>query len=106
MRHCYNGSRERSVCSCTSRARGRQGAREVIPSHCRKSLHHPSSGGSLLIGCKGERNFQALGYSYSTTYHLNAVRVPKELSADKNGSASLRVTLRKQGSVIDVVEVQ
>ena len=50
-----------------------------------ESLHHPSSGGSLLVGCKGERNFQTLGYSYSTTYHLNAVRVPKELSADKDG---------------------
>ena len=63
-----------------------------------ESLHHPSSGGSLLIGCKGESNFLALGYSYSTTYHLNAVRVPKELSADKNAGAFLRVTLRKQGS--------
>lgn len=71
-----------------------------------ESLQHPSSGGSLLIGCKGEPNFQAVGYSYSTTYHLNAVRVPTELSADKRAGAPLRVTLRKQGDVIDVVDVE
>lgn len=71
-----------------------------------ESLQHPNSGGSLLIGCKGERNFQDFGYSYSTTSHLNAVRVPKELSADKKAGSPLRVTLRKQGDVIDVVEVE
>jgi len=71
-----------------------------------ESLHHPSGGGSPLVGCKGERNFQALGYSYSTTYHLNAVRGPKELSADKNAGGPLRVTLRKEGSAIDVVKVE
>ena len=71
-----------------------------------ESLQHPGSGGSLLIGCKGEPNFQAVGYSYSTTYHLNAVRVPKALSADKRAGSPLRVTLRKQGDVIDVVGVE
>jgi len=71
-----------------------------------ESLHHPARGGSLLVGCKGEPNIQAFGYSYSTTYHLNAVRVPKELSADKKPGESLRVTLRKQDGVIDVVNVE
>jgi hypothetical protein len=70
------------------------------------SLNHPASGGSLLVGCKGETNFRALGYSYSTTYHLNAVRVPSELSADKENGASLQVTLRKQGDTIDVVTIK
>ena len=71
-----------------------------------ESFHHPTSGGSLLVGCKGEANFETLGYSYSTTYHLNAVRVPRELAADKEAGTSLRVTLRKQGNAIEVVEVK
>ena len=70
------------------------------------SLKHPASGGSLLVGCKGEANFRALGYSYSTTYHLNAVRVPIEVSADKDAGASLHVTLRKQGDTVDVVAIK
>jgi hypothetical protein len=71
-----------------------------------ESPQHPRSGGSLLIGCKGEPNFQASGYSYSTASHLNAVRVPQELSADKRAGSPLRVTLRKQGGLIDVVAVE
>jgi hypothetical protein len=71
-----------------------------------ESLHHPQSGGSLLVGCKGESNFNALGYSYSTTYHLNAVRVPVELSAEKNAGAAVRVTLRKGPNDIDVVKLE
>jgi len=71
-----------------------------------ESLHHPKSGGALLVGCKGERNFLALGYSYSTTYHLNAVRVPAKLSVEKEAGASLRITLRKQPTGIDVVKVE
>jgi hypothetical protein len=71
-----------------------------------ESLHHPTSGGSLLVGCKGEANFETLGYSYSTTYHLNAVRVPRELAADKAAGTPLRVTLRKLGNAIEVVEVK
>jgi hypothetical protein len=71
-----------------------------------ESLHHPASGGSLLVGCKGESNFQALGYSYSTTYHLNAVRVPRELSIEKRRGSGLEVTLRKEGAAIEVVELR
>jgi hypothetical protein len=70
------------------------------------SLNHPASGGSLLLGFKGEANFRAFGYSYATTYHLNAVRVPIELSADKEKGASLQVTLRKQGDTVDVVAIK
>jgi hypothetical protein len=71
-----------------------------------ESLHHPNSGGSLLFGCKGESNFLALGYSYSTTYHLNAVRVPQEISADKEAGAALDLTLRKASEMIELVKVQ
>jgi hypothetical protein len=71
-----------------------------------RAFKHPASGGSLLVGCKGEANFRSFGYSYSTTHHLNAVRVPEELSADKEFGAPLRVTLRKQGATIDLVAIK
>jgi len=81
------------------------------PSGCRagytvtfqESLHHPRSGGSLLMGCHGESNFAAVGYSYSTSYHLNAVRVPQELSVVKKTGESVKVTLRKRDGAIEVV---
>jgi hypothetical protein len=71
-----------------------------------ESLHHPASGGSLLVGCKGESNFREFGYSYSTTYHLNAVRVPATLRADKQAGDALQVTLSKHGAIVDVVAVK
>ena len=71
-----------------------------------ESLHHPASGGLLLVGCKGQSNFQALGYSYSTTYHLNAVRVPRELSVEKRRGSGLEVTLRKEGAAIEVAALR
>ncbi len=70
------------------------------------SLRHPESGGSLLVGCEGDSNFRAMGYSYGTTYHLNAVRVPHELAAAKEADGTLEVTLRKQGRMIDVVAIR
>ena len=83
-----------------------EGCEEGYTVTFQESLHHPASGGSLLIGCKGTANFRRLGYSYSTTYHLNAVRVPRELSADKAVHASLQITLRKEGALIDVVGIK
>ena len=71
-----------------------------------ESLHHPQSGGALLIGCKGTPNFLKFGYSYSTTSHLNAVRVPTYLSADKKAGESVQVMLRKQNGVVDVVNIE
>lgn len=71
-----------------------------------ESLHHPATGGSLLVGCKGESNFHTLGYSYATTYHLNAVRVPHTLSVEKRGGSALDVTLRKQGAAIEVTALR
>jgi hypothetical protein len=68
-----------------------------------ESLHHPSSGGSLLIGCQGDATFAAHGYSYSTSYHLTAVRVPHELSVAKQAGESVEVTLRKRGEAIELV---
>lgn len=56
-----------------------------------------------MIGCHGDSNFAVLGYSYSTTYHLNAVRVPQELSAVKKAGESVSVTFRKRDGAIEVV---
>ncbi|HYV20031.1 MAG TPA: hypothetical protein VFC25_13490 [Verrucomicrobiae bacterium] len=71
-----------------------------------ESLHHPQSGGSLLIGCKGTPNFARLGYTYGTTSHLHAVRVPSTLSIEKDRDAVLRVTLRKSAGTIEVAAIQ
>jgi hypothetical protein len=71
-----------------------------------ESLHGPGAGGSLLVGCKGESNFREFGYSYSTTYHLNAVRVPVALRADKQAGEALQVTLAKHGTMADLIAVK
>jgi len=71
-----------------------------------ESLHHPESGGSLLIGCKGTATFVKAGYSYSTTSHLNAVRVPKRLRVDKAAGESVRVTLRKRDGAVDIAAIE
>ena len=55
------------------------------------------------MGCHGESSFAAVGYSYSTSYHLNAVRVPQELSVVKKTGESVKVTLRKRDGAIEVV---
>jgi hypothetical protein len=70
------------------------------------SLHHPDAGGSLLVGCKDEANFRELGYTYSTTYHLNAARVPVAVRADKQPGEALQVTLAKRRTTVDVVGVK
>lgn len=71
-----------------------------------ESLHHPQSGGSILVGCKGSENFGRYGYSYGTTYHLNAVRVPVSLSVEKAMGETVRITLRKNGGAIEVVRIE
>ena len=71
-----------------------------------ESLHHPASGGALRVGCKGELYSKALRYTYSTTYHLNAVRVPHTLSIEKRGGSTLEVMLRKQDDAIEVAALR
>jgi hypothetical protein len=71
-----------------------------------ESLHHPNSGGSILVGCVGSTNFVTVGYSYSTTSHLNYVRVPKELRIEKQAGVPLTVMLRKASRTIDVVDLK
>lgn len=71
-----------------------------------EGLHHPARRGSLLVGCAGESSFDALGYSYSTSYHLTAVSVPQELSIAKKAGSDLKVTLRKQREGIEVIRIE
>lgn len=71
-----------------------------------ESLHHPQGGGSLVVGCKGSENSGRHGYSYSTTYHLNAVRVPVALSVEKATGEAVRITLRKNGGAIELVKIE
>jgi len=49
--------------------------------------------GSLLVGCVGSANHQALGYDYSTTYHCNFVSVPHELKARYDPGARATIVL-------------
>ena len=83
-----------------------EGCKSEYTIELQDTLRHPGAGGSLLVGCKGESNFREFGYSYSTTHHLNAVRVPATLSADKQPGDALQVTLAKHGAVVDVVAVK
>ena len=70
------------------------------------SLRGPGRGGSLLVGCNGESRFREFGYSYATTSHLNAVRVPVALRAEKQAGEALQVTVAKHGAAVDVVAVK
>jgi len=62
--------------------------------------------GALLLGCKGSENYARYGSSYGTTFHLNAVRVPVELTVEKPAGEPVKITLRKNGDEIDVVRVE
>ena len=69
-----------------------------------ESLHWPDKGGALLIRCGDAASGRDA--SFSTTYHLNAVRVPVELSVEKAQGADLRLTLRKNGDAIELVALE
>jgi hypothetical protein len=71
-----------------------------------ESLHHPASGGSLLVRCGVDPTFKESDHHFSTTYHLNAVRVPVELVVEKPAGAELKVTLRKNGEAIELVGLE
>lgn len=69
-----------------------------------ESLHHPRRGGSLLVGNLESYTYSLRGYNWSTSAHLNEVRVPRELHVVKPAGAPLWVLLERgpRGS-IDVV---
>ena len=70
-----------------------------------ESLKHPAEGGSLLVGNLESHNFGNWGYNWSTTYHLNFVRVPKRLIIRKAKAEPTILLLQKAGGPIDVVSI-
>lgn len=60
------------------------------------------AGGSLGVGCDTEYP----QVSYTTTYHRNAVTVPEKLQVTKKAGESLKVTLKKNGSAIELVRIE
>lgn len=71
-----------------------------------ESLKHPAEGGSLLVGDLESHNFGNWGYNWSTTYHLNFVRVPKHLIIRKAKAKPTILLLQKAGDSIDVVSIR
>ena len=99
-----SGEREATVVHRPKRSpEGCSGDYEVV---LRRADKGPGEGRSLTIGCVGSSNYRNLGYSYSTTYHLNFVRVPGELRSLKPSNQELTLTLRRDGEFIDVVAVK
>lgn len=83
---------------------GIKGRYEVV---FQASLDHPRAGGSLLVGDLDSPNYQKWGYNWSTTSHLNHVRVPNELRIQKNAGDSLVVVLeRRKDGLIDVTKLK
>jgi hypothetical protein len=71
-----------------------------------ESLKHPAAGGSLLVGDLESHNFGNWGYNWSTTYHLNFVRVPNHLIIRKAKAEPTILLLQKAtGGSIDVVSI-
>lgn len=72
-----------------------------------ESLHHPGSGGSLLVSDLDSRGHKLHGYNWSTTYHLNYVRVPGKLSIRKQaGEATVVVLERRPDGAIEVTALR
>ena len=69
-----------------------------------ESLHHPASGGSLIVECDATGSTGR--HTYYTTYHLNAVRVPATIEVAKAAGQPLRITLERRGGAVDVVSLQ
>jgi len=58
--------------------------------------------GALVIGC--DKAYPQV--SFTTTSHRAAVTVPAQLQVNKNAGETLSLTLRKQGSVIELAKLQ
>jgi hypothetical protein len=82
---------------------GVTGPYEVVVGESPDSM---ASGSSLLVGDLNSRNYGLWGYNWSTSYHLNFVRVPRTLRIRKSAGAPLGVQLRKNGPHIEVISLQ
>lgn len=71
------------------------------------SLDHPRSGGALLVGDLDSHNYQNWGYNWSTTSHLNYVRVPRELRIRKNaGEVTVVVLELRSDGAVEVTDLR
>jgi hypothetical protein len=50
----------------------------------------------------GSQNFKNLGYNWATTYHLNFVQVPREMSVRKKAGEAAVLVLHKKGDLIEI----
>lgn len=79
---------------------GVKGRYEIV---LQASLDHPRSGGSLLVGDLDSHDYQNRGYNWSTSSHLEHVRVPQELRIQKKAGESTVIVLeRSADGAIDV----
>jgi hypothetical protein len=83
---------------------GVKGPYEIV---LRRSLEHPRSSGALLVGDLDSRGYKNWGYNWSTTYHLNFVRVPRELSIRKKaGETTIVVLERRADGAVEVTDLR
>jgi hypothetical protein len=66
----------------------------------------PPGTGTLRIACDGDEGVARYGYSYTTTSHLNVVRVPEPLSVRKESGEVVRFRLVDRGDHADVIGVE
>jgi hypothetical protein len=81
---------------------GVKGRYEVgLQSSLERSLDHPTKGGTLFVRDLTSRD------AWTTTCHLNYVRVPRELNITKNAGESVNIVLERVGDgKIDVTGVR
>jgi hypothetical protein len=78
---------------------GPSGAYEIV---LQSSLDRPRTGGALCVNDLGSQNFKNLGYNWATTYHLNFVQVPREMSVRKKAGEAAVLVLHKKGDLIEI----
>jgi hypothetical protein len=75
-----------------ARPEGVKGRYEVV---MQPSLNHPRSGGSLLVRDLDSPEYKNHGYNWSTSSHLNFVRVPRELRVTKSAGEPIVIVLER-----------
>ena len=78
---------------------GVKGPYEIMLQH---SLEHPNKGGTLVVADVDDKGSWVQGSIWSTSYHLNFVRVPRELLIRKAIHVPTVVVLHKVGDAVEV----
>lgn len=66
------------------------------------SLEHPKKGGTLVVAGLDDQGSRVQGSVWTTSYHLNFVRVPQDLVIRKAKHAPTVIVLHKVGDAIEV----